>query len=322
MTSLLDVRRLTVNFFSEAGTVTPVDEVSFQLAKGETLALVGESGCGKSLTALSILQLLPRAASIGPGSTIELDGEDLVPMDEAALRAVRGGRIAMIFQDPMTSLDPVYTAGSQITEAIRAHRDVGKRQARERALQLLEEVGIPDPLSRFDQYPHELSGGMRQRVMIAIALSCEPQVLIADEPTTALDVTVQAQILEILDRLRRSHDMAVLLITHDLGIVAGRADRVAVMYAGRIVETAPTDRLFQHPAHPYTQALLASVPRLTGPLQRLSPIHGTVPNPDAWPAGCRFHPRCPYAFDRCQQQPPVRTVSDGHETACWLESPQ
>jgi oligopeptide/dipeptide ABC transporter ATP-binding protein len=322
MTTLLDVRRLTVNFFSEAGTVTPVDDVSFQLAKGETLALVGESGCGKSLTALSILQLLPRAASIGPGSTIELDGQDLVPLDEAALRAVRGARIAMIFQDPMTSLDPVYTAGSQITEAIRAHRDVGKRQARERALELLEEVGIPDPLSRFDQYPHELSGGMRQRVMIAIALSCEPQVLIADEPTTALDVTVQAQILEILDRLRRSHDMAVLLITHDLGIVAGRADRVAVMYAGRIVETAPTDRLFQHPAHPYTQALLASVPRLTGPLQRLSPIQGTVPNPDAWPAGCRFHPRCPYAFDRCQQQPPVRAVADGHETACWLESPQ
>ncbi len=322
MTTLLDVRRLTVNFFSEAGTVTPVDDVSFQLAKGETLALVGESGCGKSLTALSILQLLPRAASIGPGSTIELDGQDLVSLDEAALRAVRGARIAMIFQDPMTSLDPVYTAGSQITEAIRAHRDVGKRQARERALQLLEEVGIPDPLSRFDQYPHELSGGMRQRVMIAIALSCEPQVLIADEPTTALDVTVQAQILEILDRLRRSHDMAVLLITHDLGIVAGRADRVAVMYAGRIVETAPTDRLFQHPAHPYTQALLASVPRLTGPLQRLSPIQGTVPNPDAWPAGCRFHPRCPYAFDRCQQQPPVRAVADGHETACWLESPQ
>lgn len=322
MTMLLDVRRLTVNFFSEAGTVTPVDDVSFQLAKGETLALVGESGCGKSLTALSILQLLPRAASIGPGSTIELDGQDLVPLDEAALRAVRGARIAMIFQDPMTSLDPVYTAGSQITEAIRAHRAVSKRQARERALQLLEEVGIPDPLSRFDQYPHELSGGMRQRVMIAIALSCEPQVLIADEPTTALDVTVQAQILEILDRLRRSHDMAVLLITHDLGIVASRADRVAVMYAGRIVETAPTDRLFQHPAHPYTQALLASVPRLTGPLQRLSPIQGTVPNPDAWPAGCRFHPRCPYAFDRCQQQPPVRVVSDGHETACWLESPQ
>lgn len=322
MTTLLDVRRLTVNFFSEAGTVTPVDDVSFQLAKGETLALVGESGCGKSLTALSILQLLPRAASIGPGSTIELDGQDLVPLDEAALRAVRGARIAMIFQDPMTSLDPVYTAGSQITEAIRAHRAVSKRQARERALQLLEEVGIPDPLSRFDQYPHELSGGMRQRVMIAIALSCEPQVLIADEPTTALDVTVQAQILEILDRLRRSHDMAVLLITHDLGIVASRADRVAVMYAGRIVETAPTDRLFQHPAHPYTQALLASVPRLTGPLQRLSPIQGTVPNPDAWPAGCRFHPRCPYAFDRCQQQPPVRVVSDGHETACWLESPQ
>ncbi len=322
MTTLLDVRRLTVNFFHEGGTVTPVDDVSFQLAKGETLALVGESGCGKSLTALSILQLLPRAASIGPGSAIELDGEDLVPLQEAALRAVRGARIAMIFQDPMTSLNPVYTAGSQITEAIRAHGTVGKRQARDRAFQLLEEVGIPDPLARFDQYPHELSGGMRQRVMIAIALSCEPQVLIADEPTTALDVTVQAQILEILDRLQRSHDMAVLLITHDLGIVAGRADRVAVMYAGRIVETAPTNRLFEHPAHPYTQALLASVPRLTGPLQRLSPIQGTVPNPSAWPAGCRFHPRCPYAFDRCQQHPPVRAVAEGHETACWLEGPQ
>ena len=322
MTPLLDVRQLTVNFFGDAGTATPVDGVSFQLAKGETLALVGESGCGKSLTALSILQLLPRAATLDPGSAIELDGEDLVALEEPALRAVRGARIAMIFQDPMTSLNPVYTAGSQITEAVRAHCAVSKRQARERALHLLEEVGIPDPQFRFGQYPHELSGGMRQRVMIAMALSCEPQVLIADEPTTALDVTVQAQILEILDRLRQSHDMAVLMITHDLGIVAGRADRVAVMYAGQIVETAPTDRLFEHPTHPYTRALLASVPRLTGPLQRLSPIQGTVPTPDAWPTGCRFHPRCPYAFDKCQQQPPVKIVADGHQTACWLESTQ
>jgi oligopeptide/dipeptide ABC transporter ATP-binding protein len=322
MTPLLDVRQLTVNFFGDAGTATPVDGVSFQLAKGETLALVGESGCGKSLTALSILQLLPRAATLGPGSAIEFDGEDLVALEEPALRAVRGARIAMIFQDPMTSLNPVYTAGSQITEAVRAHCAVGKRQARERALHLLEEVGIPDPQFRFGQYPHELSGGMRQRVMIAMALSCEPQVLIADEPTTALDVTVQAQILEILDRLQQSHDMAVLMITHDLGIVAGRADRVAVMYAGQIVETAPTNRLFEHPAHPYTRALLASVPRLTGPLQRLSPIQGTVPTPDAWPTGCRFHPRCPYAFDKCQHQPPVKIVADGHQTACWLESTQ
>jgi len=322
MTPLLYVRQLTVNFFGDAGTATPVDGVSFQLAKGETLALVGESGCGKSLTALSILQLLPRAATLEPGSAIELDGEDLVALEEPALRAVRGARIAMIFQDPMTSLNPVYTAGSQITEAVRAHCAVSKRQARERALHLLEEVGIPDPQFRFGQYPHELSGGMRQRVMIAMALSCEPQVLIADEPTTALDVTVQAQILEILDRLQQSHDMAVLMITHDLGIVAGRANRVAVMYAGQIVETAPTDRLFEHPAHPYTRALLASVPRLTGPLQRLSPIQGTVPTPDAWPTGCRFHPRCPYAFDKCQQQPPVKIVADGHQTACWLESTQ
>jgi oligopeptide/dipeptide ABC transporter ATP-binding protein len=322
MTPLLDVRQLTVNFFSDAGTATPVDGVSFQLAKGETLALVGESGCGKSLTALSILQLLPRAATLEPGSAIELDGEDLVALEEPALRAVRGARIAMIFQDPMTSLNPVYTAGSQITEAVLAHCAVSKRQARERALHLLEEVGIPDPQFRFGQYPHELSGGMRQRVMIAMALSCEPQVLIADEPTTALDVTVQAQILEILDRLQQSHDMAVLMITHDLGIVAGRADRVAVMYAGQIVETAPIDRLFERPAHPYTRALLASVPRLTGPLQRLSPIQGSVPTPDAWPTGCRFHPRCPYAFDKCQQQPPVKIVADGHQTACWLESTQ
>jgi len=322
MTPLLDVKQLTVNFVGESGTATPVDGVSFQLAKGETLALVGESGCGKSLTALSILQLLPRAASLGPESAIELAGEDLVPLDEAALRTIRGARIAMIFQDPMTSLNPVYTAGSQITEAIRAHCAVTKSQARDRALQLLEEVGIADPQLRFGQYPHELSGGMRQRVMIAIALSCEPQVLIADEPTTALDVTVQAQILEILDRLQQSHDMAVLMITHDLGIVAGRANRVAVMYAGQIVETAPTEKLFAQPAHPYTRALLASVPRLTGPLQRLSPIKGTVPSPEAWPVGCRFHPRCPYAFDKCQQQPPVRTVSGGHQAACWLESSQ
>ncbi len=320
MTHLLEVQQLTVTFPGLTADVVPVDGVGFHLDAGEMLALVGESGCGKSLTALALLQLLPKAARVDPGGIAEFEGRNLLALGETELRSIRGARISMVFQDPTSSLNPVYTAGSQITEAIRAHETVTAVEARDRALELLEEVSIPDPRARFDQYPHELSGGMQQRVMIAIALACEPSILIADEPTTALDVTVQAQILEIIDRLRETHRMAVLLITHDLGIVAGRADRVAVMYAGRIVETATTDALFEHPSHPYTQALLASVPRLTGPIQRLSPIRGSVPSPDAWPTGCRFHPRCPYAFDRCAVETPAeRAVAPGHAVACWLE---
>jgi oligopeptide/dipeptide ABC transporter ATP-binding protein len=319
MTPLLEVENLRITFPSSAGQSRPVDGVSFALAKGELLALVGESGCGKSLTSLALLRLVPPPGVIAPGSAIRFDGADLLALDAAALRSVRGRRIGMIFQDPMTSLNPVFTVADQIIESVRAHRRMSKADARARALALLQEVGIPDPGARLDQYPHQLSGGMRQRVMIAIALASEPELLIADEPTTALDVTVQAQILEVLDQLRTARGMAVLLITHDLGIVAGRADRVAVMYAGRLVEEARTAELFAHPSHPYTRGLLASVPRLTGPVTRLTPIAGTVPPPTAWPSGCRFHPRCPATLPRCPtDDPPALRVRDGHQMRCWL----
>jgi peptide/nickel transport system ATP-binding protein len=249
---------------------------------------------------------------------IRLGDTDVLALEGEALRQVRGRRIGMIFQDPMTSLNPVFTVGDQIAEGVRAHLRVSKAEARERARGLLQEVGIPDPAARLDAYPHQLSGGMRQRVMIAIALSAEPEILVADEPTTALDVTVQAQILEVLDQLRRNRGMAVLLITHDLGIVAGRADRVSVMYAGQIVEEATTTDLFARPSHPYTQGLFASVPRIRGPVQRLTPIRGTVPPPTAWPTGCRFRPRCPQAFEKSELPPELLPVGPGHRIRCWL----
>jgi len=319
MTPLLEVQDLRITFATAAGTSHPVDGVSFSLERGELLALVGESGCGKSLTALALLRLVPPPGRILPGSAIRLDGADVLALDTAALRGVRGRRIGMIFQDPMTSLNPVFTVADQISESVRAHQRVSQGAARARALELLQEVGIPDPVARLDQYPHQLSGGMRQRVMIAIALASEPELLIADEPTTALDVTVQAQILEVLDRLRTARGMAVLLITHDLGIVAGRADRVAVMYAGRLVEEARTAELFARPSHPYTRGLLASVPRIAGPVTRLTPIAGTVPPPTNWPTGCRFHPRCPAALPRCPaDDPPALGVGRGHRMRCWL----
>ena len=319
MTRVLDVENLRISF-PEAGKgrVYPVDGVSFSLDRGKTLALVGESGCGKSLTSLALLRLVPAPGRIEDGSAIRLADTDVLALQGEPLRRIRGRRIGMIFQDPMTSLNPVFKVGDQIAEGVRAHFDVSRAEARRRALKLLQEVGIPDPAARLDAYPHQLSGGMRQRVMIAIALSAEPEILVADEPTTALDVTVQAQILEVLDRLRDSHGMAVLLITHDLGIVAGRADRVAVMYAGQIVEEAPTDRLFARPSHPYTQGLFASVPRITGPVERLSPIGGSVPPPGAWPSGCRFRPRCPKAFDKSETMPPLLPVGTDHRTRCWL----
>jgi peptide/nickel transport system ATP-binding protein len=319
MTRVLDVENLRISFPDAGkGRVYPVDGVSFSLERGETLALVGESGCGKSLTSLALLRLVPEPGRIEEGSAIRLADTDVLALQGEPLRQIRGRRIGMIFQDPMTSLNPVLTAGDQIAEGVRAHFDVSRAEARRRALKLLQEVGIPDPAARLDAYPHQLSGGMRQRVMIAIALSAEPEILVADEPTTALDVTVQAQILEVLDRLRDSHGMAVLLITHDLGIVAGRADRVAVMYAGQIVEEAPTDRLFARPSHPYTQGLFASVPRITGPVGRLSPIGGSVPPPGAWPSGCRFRPRCPKAFDKSEVMPPLLPVDPEHRMRCWL----
>jgi oligopeptide/dipeptide ABC transporter ATP-binding protein len=255
---------------------------------------------------------------IDPSSHVRLGETELLTLRGEALRQVRGRRIGMIFQDPMTSLNPVFTVGDQIAEGILAHFDVPKREAMARAERLLGEVGIGDAASRLRAYPHQLSGGMRQRVMIAIALAAEPEILIADEPTTALDVTVQAQILEILDGLRASRGMAVLLITHDLGIVAGRADRVAVMYAGQIVEEAPTAALFARPSHPYTQGLFASVPRLHGPVGRLTPIAGSVPPPAAWPTGCRFRPRCPIVHPRSETMPPLLEVGPDHRMRCWL----
>jgi peptide/nickel transport system ATP-binding protein len=319
MTRVLDVENLRISFPDAGkGRVYPVDGVSFSLDRGKTLALVGESGCGKSLTSLALLRLVPAPGRIENGSAIRLADTDVLALEGESLRRIRGRRIGMIFQDPMTSLNPVFTVGDQIAEGVRAHFDVSRAEARRRALKLLQEVGIPDPAARLDAYPHQLSGGMRQRVMIAIALSAEPEILVADEPTTALDVTVQAQILEVLDQLRDSHGMAVLLITHDLGIVAGRADRVAVMYAGQIVEEAPTDRLFARPSHPYTQGLFASVPRITGPVGRLSPIGGSVPPPGAWPSGCRFRPRCPKAFDKSETMPPLLPVGSEHRMRCWL----
>jgi peptide/nickel transport system ATP-binding protein len=319
MTRVLEVANLRVSFPGAANRrVYPVDGVSFSLDRGEMLALVGESGCGKSLTSLSLLQLVPEPGRIEPDSSIRLGDTEVLALQGEALRRIRGRRVGMIFQDPMTSLNPVFTVETQIVEGIRAHFKVSSSEARERALRLLQEVGIPDPVERLKAYPHQLSGGMRQRVMIAIALAAEPEILVADEPTTALDVTVQAQILEVLDHLRDKRGMAVLLITHDLGIVAGRADRVAVMYAGQIVEEAPTPRLFARPSHPYTQGLFASVPRIRGPLKRLNPIRGSVPSPSAWPAGCRFRPRCPQAFDKSELEPPLLPVEPDHRMRCWL----
>jgi peptide/nickel transport system ATP-binding protein len=320
MTPLLEVSNLNISFpQSGRAPIVPVDDASFQIAPGELVALVGESGCGKTLTGLAIPRLLPRGARLGAESRIRFDSTELSGLTERELRAFRGRRIGMVFQDPMTSLNPVMRVGAQIAEAIHAHARVAKRAARDRVLALLAEVGIADPVSRIDAYPHQMSGGMRQRVLIAMALAAEPDLLIADEPTTALDVTVQAQILELLDRLRAARGMAVLLISHDLGVVAGRADRVLVMYAGRIVESAPTAALFAHPAHPYTRGLFASIPRLDATTTRLTPIRGTVPRPDQWPSGCRFNPRCPVAIARCvTERPALEVVAPEQRAACWV----
>jgi peptide/nickel transport system ATP-binding protein len=322
MSRVLEVRNLRLSFPAAGGRrFHPVDGVTFALTRGETLALVGESGCGKSLTSLALLRLVPPPGRVDEGSVIRLGDTDVLSLSGEALRRIRGKRIGMIFQDPMTSLNPVFTIGDQIAEGVRAHLPLSRREARDRARALLQEVGIPDPGRRVDAYPHQLSGGMRQRVMIAIALAAEPEILVADEPTTALDVTVQAQILELLDQLRQARGMAVLLITHDLGIVAGRADRVAVMYAGQIVEEAPTAELFAHPSHPYTQGLFASVPRITGPVARLTPIGGTVPPATAWPSGCRFRPRCPQAFAKSELAPELLPIGPDHRMRCWLAEP-
>jgi oligopeptide/dipeptide ABC transporter ATP-binding protein len=321
--ALLEVQDLRTWFHTDAGVSRAVDGVSFEVRAGEVLGIVGESGCGKSVTSLSIMQLIARPpGEIVPGSSIRFRGEELVGAGDRRLRELRGNDIAMIFQEPMTSLDPVYRVGEQIAEALRLHRGLDRAAARARAVELLDLVGIPNPADRVDAYPHHLSGGQRQRVMIAIALSCEPDLLIADEPTTALDVTIQAQILDLLAGLRERLGMAIILITHDLGVVAEVCDRVAVMYAGQIVEQGPTDQIFLDPRHPYTEGLLRAIPRLDEPRERLAVIPGTVPSPIHWPVGCRFHTRCPYGWSLCVEQPPPLFPVGGspdRASRCWLE---
>ena len=303
MPHLLEVRNLQTHFPTRAGLVRAVDGVSFHVERGELLSIVGESGCGKSITALSVMRLVAKPGKI-VGGEISFDGEDLLAASQERMRAIRGDDIAMNFQDPMTSLNPVYTIGEQVAEALRLHRGLSRAAAREATIEAMKEVAIPDPARRVDDYPHQLSGGMRQRVMIAMALACDPKLLIADEPTTALDVTIQAQILELLNELRRTRELGVLLITHDLGVVAEVADRVAVMYTGRIVEESPVEELFARPKHPYTEGLLRSVPKLTAEYAakavRLETIEGTVPSPTALPPGCHFAPRCSHRMPRCE----------------------
>jgi oligopeptide/dipeptide ABC transporter ATP-binding protein len=319
MKPLLCVRNLQTTFDVGGKTVRAVDAVSFDLFEGETLSVVGESGCGKTVMALSVLKLIDPPGRIADASRIEYNGRDLLTLPPKELRRVRGAEIAMVFQEPTTSLNPVLTVGTQISETLRAHRDIDRSGARARAVELLDLVGIPDASDRVGAYPHELSGGMQQRVMIAMALACEPKILIADEPTTALDVTVQAQILDLLADLKRKLGMAMLLISHDLGVVAGLADRIAVMYGGQIVEEAPTSDLFDRPQHPYTAALLNAVPRLDRVAERLPVIPGTVPQASAWPSGCRFHPRCSLAWDRCTaHEPQLTDVGSNKRARCWL----
>ncbi len=324
--TLLEVQDLRTWFAKEEGEVRAVDGVSFHVGEGEAVGLVGESGCGKTVTALSIAGLVPDPPGhIHGSSSIRLRGTELVGLPERRLRRFRGKEVAMVFQDPMSSLNPVRTVGSQISEVVRLHGRLGAREAKRRTVQLLREVEIPDPDTRYREYPHQLSGGMRQRVMIAMALSCEPSLLVADEPTTALDVTIQAQLLELLSGLRRERKMGLLLITHDLAVVAELCDRVVVMYAGKVVETGRVKDVFSQPAHPYTRGLLGSLPRIGSGRRRLAPIVGGVPDPAGWPSGCRFHPRCPHAWGRCSAELPSlrrrggRAHGEEWTVRCWLE---
>ena len=318
MEPMLRVQDLRTYFFTDQGVVKAVDGVSFEVNEGETLGIVGESGCGKTVTSLSVLGLLPEPpAQIMAGSSVKFLGDEIIGADEGRMRNLRGNKISMIFQEPMSSLNPVYSVGDQIAEVLRVHRRMGRKEARDEAIRLLDEVGIPAPDRRVAEYPHQLSGGMRQRVMIAMALSCEPKLLIADEPTTALDVTIQAQILELLEELSLSHGMAVLLITHDLGVVAEVCDRVVVMYAGQVIETGTVNEIFTEPAHPYTRGLLASLPSVTNSGRRLNSISGTVPNPVDWPRGCRFRERCPEAGYGCEEEQALVTLeSAGRSSRC------
>ncbi|MEI7535705.1 MAG: ABC transporter ATP-binding protein [Comamonadaceae bacterium] len=319
MTALLEVSGLRTTFRLESGAeFAAVDGVSFSVQSGRTLGIVGESGCGKSVTSLSIMGLLPKGQGRVAAGSIHFEGRELTTMTPAGMRTLRGNRMAMIFQEPMTSLNPAFTIGDQLIEGIRCHCKLSPAQAREHAIEMLRRVRIPSPEQRIDEYPHKLSGGMRQRVMIAMALSCEPKLLIADEPTTALDVTIQAQVLDLMRTLRAETGMAIILITHDLGVIAELADEVLVMYSGRIVEKATVHRLFAQPQHPYTIGLLGSIPKLHLDQDRLNAIEGQVPTPMSVVQGCHFAPRCPFVIARCRQDSPALTdLGDGHETACW-----
>ena len=324
MTKLLDVKNLSTYFLTDDGLVKAVNDVSFDLNEGETLGLVGESGCGKSVSALSILRLIPNPPGKIVDGQIFFDGQDLLELDENQICAVRGNKISMIFQEPMTSLNPVYTIGRQLAEPLELHKDMNKEIAWKEAVDLLGKVQIPEPELRVNAYPHQFSGGMRQRAMIAMGMSCIPKMIIADEPTTALDVTIQAQLLELLKNLSRDFGTSLIIITHNLGVVARYADRINVMYAGRIVEKASAMDLYKDPRHPYTIGLMASVPRLDEDVKKkLLPIEGQPPDLLAVPPGCSFHPRCPYAIEKCRiETPELDTIANNHEIACWIDVKQ
>jgi peptide/nickel transport system ATP-binding protein len=319
MQPLLKINNLQTAFQTDQGEVVSIDDVSFQLHSGETIGIVGESGCGKSVTSLSIMRLLGARGKIRKGEIL-LEGKDLTQLDEKEMRSIRGNVVSMIFQEPMTSLNPVFTIGNQLTEAIKLHMKLGRKEARAYAIEMLKKVGIPRAEAIIDEYPHALSGGMRQRVMIAMAIACKPKLLIADEPTTALDVTIQAQILELMKKLRKESDTAIMLITHDLGVIAEMADKVIVMYAGQVIEEADVFTLFDDPQHPYTKGLINSIPHLDADAnERLASIPGMVPSLKQMPAGCRFHARCSYATERCREEaPPLRKVEEDHWARCWL----
>lgn len=315
--NIIEVHNLRTYFYTELGIVKAVEGVSFNIKKGEILGLVGESGCGKSVTSLSLLNLV-RFPGIIESGTVLFEGKDLLSLEENEIQKIRGDRITMIFQDPLSSLNPIFTVSEQISEVVSLHKDVTKEQAKLKALEMMQKVGIPQPEQRLDDYPHHFSGGMRQRIMIGRAIANEPSLLIADEPTTALDVTIQAQILEIIKKLQAENNMSVLLITHNLGVVAENCDRVAVMYGGYIVEKGITEEIFQNPAHPYTIALMLAIPRLDKKLDKLSTLPGSVPDLVNPPSGCRFNPRCKFATEQCsQEEPPLVEVETNHFVACW-----